>query len=321
MERSRIHRRVQLALAGMGACLLAQCAAPDYTRLAEAEPAAAVHNETFEYRTWVHSGEPETVLVGIHGFCGAAIDFDNLGQYMMRHHPEVAVYAYEIRGQGMDPLEQRRGDIDNPDYWSSDLTTFTAMLRERHPRARIVWFGESMGALIASRTVAESVRGGGRPACDALALSSPIVKFPDDFPTWKKDLVLTASRIAPGARVGIGSLHDDEVQMTETSTHGNQSQTNPWHVERHTLRMLGSLANLIDEMPDNARCFPVPTLVLHGGRDFFSRPEDVKAFTGCVPVRSGRTRRYYPDAHHLMMYDEDREKLFRDVASWLRRIE
>ncbi len=314
-------RPVRLLTTVVGACLLAQCAAPDYNQLTAGKPAEAVQNETFEYQSWVHTRDPETVLIGIHGFCGAAVDFENLGRHMMRHQPEVAVYAYEIRGQGRDPLEERRGDIDDPDYWSSDLETFTAMLRRRHPDANIVWFGESMGALIAAHTVADSVRRGERPACDALALSSPIVKFPDDFPTWKKDLVLTASRIAPGARVELDSLHDDEVPMTGSSTHGSQSQTNPWHIERHTLRMLGSLAGLIDEMPENARSFPVPTLVLHGGRDFFSRPEDVKAFTGCVPIRSGRTRRFYPDGHHLLMYDEGRERMFRDVGSWLEKID
>ena len=74
--------------------------------------AAGAKGETFGYRKWIANEiDPDVVLIGIHGFCGASIDYDNLGSYFLAHQPRTGVYAYELRGQGSDPIQQRRGDI------------------------------------------------------------------------------------------------------------------------------------------------------------------------------------------------------------------
>jgi esterase/lipase len=57
--------------------------------------------------------------------------------------------------------------------------------------------------------------------------------------------------------------------------------------------------------------------VLHGGKDFFSSADDVKAFYGCIPKEAGRERRFYPDSYHLLMYDDLKEKVIGDVEQWL----
>ena len=303
--------------AGVAALLLSQCAT-NYT-LVSNRPEEAVRQETFGYRKWLRPGhEPETVVIGVHGFCGASIDYENLGKRLLREQPETAVYAYEVRGQGKDPLKERRGDIDDPQLWFRDLNRFTAMVRERHPQARIVWFGESMGGLIVSHAYRQAVAAGEKPPCDALVLSSPVVKIRDDFPGWKKELVRQISHIVPTARVPLEALAGgQEVQMTHDTVHSEQAETNSWHIDKHTLRLLVSLGDLIEGMPDCARSFEVPTLVLHGGKDFFTSAGDVKAFYGCIPKDAGRKREFYPDSYHLLMYDALKDQVIGDVESWL----
>jgi alpha-beta hydrolase superfamily lysophospholipase len=304
----------------MAALLLSQCAT-SYT-LVSARPEEALRRETFGYRKWLREGtRPETVVIGIHGFCGAAIDYENLGKHLVRRQPRTALYAYEVRGQGRDPLRQRRGDIDDPELWFSDLTRFSEMVRARHPKARIVWFGESMGGLIASHTYRQAVAAGRRPPCDALVLSSPVVKIRDDFPGWKKNLVRQVSHLIPTARVPLESLAGgQQVQMTHDTLHAEQAETNAWHIEKHTLRLLVSLGDLIEGMPGCARSFAVPTLVLHGGKDFFSSNADVKAFYGSIPKSAGREFRLYPDSYHLLMYDAQKDEVIGDVADWLAQL-
>lgn len=301
----------------VAALLLSQCAT-NYT-LVSNQPDEAERRETFGYRKWLRAGtEPETVVIGVHGFCGAAIDYENLGKRLLKEQPETAVYAYEVRGQGRDPLKERRGDIDDPRLWFSDLHRFTGMVRERHPGARIVWFGESMGGLIISHAYRQAVEKGEEPPCDALVLSSPVVKIRDDFPAWKKELVRQVSHIVPTARVPLEALAGgEEVQMTHDTVHSEQAETNSWHIEKHTLRLLVSLGDLIDGMPDCARSFGVPTLVLHGGKDFFTSAGDVKAFYGCIPKKAGRERKFYPDSYHLLMYDAQKDRVIGDVEQWL----
>lgn len=274
-------------------------------------------SDTFGYRTWKRKTvEPDIVVIGIHGFCGASVDYTNLGEYLVKRQPKTAVYAYEVRGQGSDPIAERRGDIGNPAEWYADLEAFTKLVEKRHPDAKIIWYGESMGALIATHALVSAPKG--KPPCDGLALSSPIVRFKDDIEPWKPALVQAAAATIPLARIPLDALAGgQDVKMTSESSHNEQSKTNSYNVEKHTLRLLGTLTKLIDGMNGCAEQLEVPTLVLHGGQDFFNNDSDVRGFFARIPSNIPRTYRNYPDAHHLLMYDDDRNKVFRDVGKWL----
>lgn len=274
-------------------------------------------SETFGYRTWKRAHfDQDIVIIGIHGFCGASVDYANLGNYLVKRQPITAVYAYEVRGQGSDPIHHRRGDIGDPAQWYSDLEAFTQLVEERHPDAKIIWYGESMGALIATHALCSAPSG--KPPCDGLVLSSPIVRFKDDIEPWKIALVQVAAATLPLARVPIEALGDGkDVQMTQESTHTEQSQTNSYNVEKHTLRLLAALARLIGGMNDCAAKLEIPVLVLHGEEDYFNTDPDIRGFVARIPSGVSKTYRNYPDAYHLLMYDEKREKVFRDVGKWL----
>jgi len=258
------------------------------------------------------------VVIGIHGFCGASVDYTNLGNHLLQRQPKTALYAYEVRGQGSDPIQSRRGDIGDPSEWYVDLEAFTQLVRERHPDAKIIWYGESMGALIATHALRAAPDG--KPPCDGLVLSSPIVRFKDDVEPWKIALVETAAATLPLARVSLGAIApSQDVQMTQESKHLNQAKKNSYHIERHTLRLLGTLANLIDGMNACAAEMEIPVLVLHGGKDYFNDDSDMRGFIDRIPSSVPMTYKNYPNAYHLLMYDEEREGIFRDVERWLNK--
>ncbi|MDB6078643.1 MAG: hypothetical protein JWO82_2390 [Akkermansiaceae bacterium] len=310
-------------VAGVAAAALSQCATSGSMRYktVAATPDEEVRNETFGFRKWEsQSVEPDTVIIGIHGFCGAAIDYENLGKYLEKAQPRTAVYAYEVRGQGRDPLKERRGDIDDPNNWFTDLNRFCALVRERHPKARIVWFGESMGGLIASNAYHQAIARGEKPPCDALILSSPVVKFRDDFPKWKKDLVKDVAMVFPSVRVSLDAMAGKPVQMTHDTFHSQQAETNSWNIDKHTLLLLVTLGDMVDGMSERAKEFHIPVLVLHGGNDFFTKTEDVKDFYGNIPSDAGKTLKNYPDAYHLLMYDKGKEQVISDVAEWISKL-
>lgn len=279
----------------------------------------AEQSNTFGYRTWKREGiEPDLVVIGIHGFSGASVDYTNLGEHLVKRQPRTALYAYEVRGQGSDPIQQRRGDIGNANDWYADLEAFTQLVEERHPDAKIIWYGESMGALIATHAIDAAPTG--KPPCDGLILSSPIVRFKDDIEPWKIALIRVAATTLPLARVSLDALAGQEdVQMTQTTNHGDQSKTNSYNIEQHTLRLLGTLARLIDGMNGCASRLEIPTLVLHGGHDYFNNDSDMRGFVARIPAGVSKTYRNYPDAYHLLMYDEKRDLIFRNVERWLKK--
>src|SRR5687768_7555364 len=97
--RAPLHHAMRVGALAIVALLLSQCAT-DYTLVTD-KPEEALRRETFGYRKWVKEGtQPDTVIIGLHGFCGAAIDYENLGKRVLKEQPKTAVYAYEIRGQG-----------------------------------------------------------------------------------------------------------------------------------------------------------------------------------------------------------------------------
>lgn len=275
--------------------------------------------DTFGYRTWMRrNAEPDIVIIGIHGFCGASVDYANLGEHLLKRQPKTALYAYEVRGQGSDPIYERRGDIGDPQQWYADLEAFTQLVEERHPNAKIIWYGESMGALIATHAVCAAPIG--KPPCDALVLSSPIVRFKDEIEPWKIALVRAAASTLPLARVPLDAVSGgQDVQMTQESSHDEQSKTNSYNIEKHTLRLLGTLAKLIDGMNDCAANLEVPVLILHGDKDYFNNDSDMRGFLARIPSDVPKTYRNYQNAYHLLMYDEKRDKIFRDVEKWLNK--
>ncbi len=308
-----------LTLAACAPLVLVDACAPQ-TMTVFYPKAAGAKGETFGYRKWLsEEAEPDVVLIGIHGFCGASMDYTNLGNHLLEHQPETGLYAYEVRGQGSDPIQQRRGDIGRPEEWYHDLFAFTQLVRERHPDAKVVWFGESMGGLIAAHAWSKSPQGD--PPCDGLVLSSPIVRFRDDIPAWTPGLLQIAATTLPLARVSLATLSGgQDVQMTQKSQHLEQAKTNPYHIEEYTLRLIGTLSRLITTMNDCAATIHSPVLVLHGGQDYFNNDSDVRGFIARIPEDTPMTYRNYPKAYHLLMYDAKRDTIFRDVERWVNRL-
>lgn len=317
--------QLRLTLAtSAGVLLLAACAqdkSVGYDRgAADAKSGLVGRDDTFGYRKWIsQETEPDVVIIGVHGFSGASIDYANLGNHLLQNQPNTGLYAYEVRGQGGDPIYARRGDIGDPRDWYRDLFAFTQLVKGRHPNAQIVWFGESMGALIAVHAWREAPVN--LPPCDGLILSSPIVRFRDDIPAWTPGLVQIAATTLPLARISLETLAGGrDVQMTQTSHHAEQIKKTPYSVEEYTLRMIGALSGHIRSMNDCAANIRSPILILHGGKDYFNNDSDVRGFVARIPWGISKTYHNYPNAYHLLMYDEKKETIFRDTEKWLDRL-
>lgn len=275
--------------------------------------------ERFTYRSFQNSGQrshPDLVLIGLHGFSGAARDFEPVAKHLLPRFSNLVIYAPNTRGQGYDPVPSRRGHIRHESEWFRDLQTFTGLIRRRHPEARVIWCGESMGSLIALHTLAS-----GKEACpEGLILSSPISTIKDDLPRWKERLAQTLALIFPRLRVSLEDLsgkHDAKV--TDANTHRDQASKNPYHVPRQTLHLLSTLAKLIRRAPTAAAEVEIPVLLLHGGKDVFTNPADIIAFEKDFTGSPSVTRLYFPDSHHLLFYDSGKEKVLDGIAAWLKK--
>jgi len=271
------------------------------------------------YSTWIPKGQPDQIIIGVHGISGAASDYKPLGDHLLSHLPGTAIYAAETRGQGNDPIKERRGHIGDRRDWFRDLTSFTRLIRQKHPKARIVWCGESMGSLIVLHTYAYATDRSG--LCDAMILSSPIVDIKGDFPKWKEYLAHGAAALFPKARVSLETLAGkSEVKVTKDTIHSEQVKKNPYHIERHTLRLLTTLGDMIRGMKKASQSLKIPLYVLYGGKDVFSDPDDVKTFMEKLPRTTKAEQTFYPESFHLLFHDHQSDKVVSDIEKWLRKL-
>ena len=111
--------------------------------------------KTMPWKSWPAPDGVTTkgVVIAVHGLSGAKSDFWYLGDQLPKRG--YAVYAYDLRGQGNDPVVVERGDISGEKVWQRDLATFHALVKRRHPKKPVFWYGESLGSLIALHTAAD----------------------------------------------------------------------------------------------------------------------------------------------------------------------
>jgi alpha-beta hydrolase superfamily lysophospholipase len=276
-------------------------------------------NEVFGYRKWLPQSaerkDPAIVIIGVHGISGHAGDYHNLGGYLLERREDVAIYAAETRGQGMDPRLHRRGDIRRVQQWYDDLDTFTGLIRKEHPDSKIIWFGESMGSLIVTHAY-DHLAQDRRP--DAMVISSPIIEVDSELPTWKLAAAKCAAVFFPLARISLETLSDGRRPVvTKEDIHEQQAAKNIWYIPRYTLRLLVKLGDLAQSMDTMASIVSCPVLVLHGGKDVFTQEDKVNDFCDNFSPGISKTHHYYPGSYHLLMYDHQRDEIFADISSWL----
>jgi alpha-beta hydrolase superfamily lysophospholipase len=174
-----------------------------------------------------------------------------------------------------------------------------------------------MGSLIALHAIASAPRE--TPPCVALILSSPVARIHHGLSSWRRTALRWGAALFPKLAISLETLSGlHEVQVVKDVVHQEQAATNDYHLPSFSLRLLNTLANMIETLPDQARLIAMPVLLLHGGHDIFSRAEDVEAMAMFFGAPALVQRILYPESYHLLFYDHQREQVLADLTSWLR---
>jgi len=269
------------------------------------------------WHAWqVPSGtKPKAVIITIHGLSGAASDFHLLGETLPAHG--YAVYGYELRGQGYDPDLSKRGDIASASQWTKDLQAFHLAVSARHPGVPVIWYGESLGTLIAMHAVEKQA------SPDALILATPIAGLKMKISAGERGLLLAGSRVLPRFRLSLGSLagmDEDKIRVTSTTTHGGQMAKTPYHVSDFSLRLLREIDGLISGNPKAARGLRIPVLMLGSPHDVVSSPDQVQTLFAQIGSQD-KLLHWYSKSYHLLLHDVQRDQVVADLLRWLDRHE
>ena len=174
-----------------------------------------------------------------------------------------------------------------------------------------------MGSLIVTHTYSAFPK----PLCDAVILLAPVVSLSHTLPDWKYNIATAIAALFPRLRVPLSILSGEEaVQVTQgADNHDEQAATNSYFIPKFTLRLLSTLGKHITRMHEKASYLESPTLIINGGKDYFTPPQYVKTFCAAIPTTTKIDHLYFPNAYHLLMYDDQRKEIFNHIKDWLIR--
>lgn len=279
----------------------------------------SLDDKTMPWKAWpVPAGVAQSgVVIAVHGLSGAKSDFWYLGEMLPKRG--YTVYAYDLRGQGNDPVLTDRGDISGEHAWKRDLATFHSLVKRRHSKTPVFWYGESLGSLIGLHTAADLL--GNRDDPDGIILASPVAGLRMAVSGFQRFLLEMAAKLSPRTRYSLGELagvDESKIQVTSNSTHGDQMAVTPHHISAFSLRLLTTIGGMLDENSDAAHRLKMPVLFVASPNDVLSSADQIQALFAEVRSRDKKLL-WYTRSYHLLLHDVQREEVVNDVARWLDR--
>ena len=254
-------------------------------------------------RTWRPPGPTRAVLVNVHGLGDHSGLYPTLAQFFTVRG--VAVYAYDIRGNGRSPGQ--RAYVERWDEYLDDLTRFLELVRKEEPGTPVFLLGNSLGGLIVldfALRQCDGIRG-------VIAASPPLGRLAVPAPLMALGRVL--SRVWPrfSIRTGMdlsGLARDPAVTATVLA--------DPLFHRVGTARLSTEVTAAIARVRAGAPRFSLPLLLLHGSADRMVPPDGSRDFIARVRFHD-RELREYAGAYHVLFADLDHERVLADVERWI----
>lgn len=302
------HLSLLFAACNLGACITPRVQLPgdepQQPRVEESH-AAMADGTMLPLRRWLpEAGEPQAVLLALHGLNDYGAAFDELGEYLAELR--FAVHAFDQRGFGATP---QRGIWPGGDVLANDAWQVAELLRERYSGVPLYVLGESMGGAV----LLQALRLHGSDWLDGAALIAPAVWSRDHmrwYQRWPLALLAHTWRGLKLSGRSLGRTPSDDpaalAYLEEDTSVLRKTRTD----------VLWGIADLMDSATTETK-LAIPTLILYGERD-----EIVPARPTCAWIESlDRSEPWqfavYPNGWHLLTRDLDAPTLRADLAAWL----
>ncbi len=256
------------------------------------------------YQSWHPLALARAVLVIIPGHGGHSSIFTKMAEYLIERN--YIVYSFDLRGNGRS-LGQR-GYINNWAEFREDLKIFLNLVKSKEPQQDLFIIGQSMGGTIALDYI---LREPNQP--QGLILISPALGL--GVSGWKLFLGKVLSSILPRFALNTSisfcaASRDPEVVAI--------CAKDPLRHSQGTARLAAQLLQTIDWIYAHATEIEVPLLILHGGADRVTLPENSRILFECLTLADKEIREY-PDSYHELHWDINYLEVLADMDHWIQR--
>jgi alpha-beta hydrolase superfamily lysophospholipase len=261
------------------------------------------------YRRWAGEQEPWAVVVALHGMNDHSAAFRLAGPWWAERG--IATYAYDQRGFGASP---GRGLWAGEGLMVEDLRTVVALVRARHPRARIAVVGESMGGAVAISAFASDRP----PAADQAILLAPAVwgwssqSLPNRASLWVAARLLGSRAVEP-PEWAVRDIRATD-NLIELIANGND----PRFLRSTRFDALHGLVDLMESATGKLGHMRRPVALLYGANDQIIEKGPMRRALSRAGDPSNLRTAWYPEGWHLLNRDLQAEVVFRDVEALLR---
>jgi acylglycerol lipase len=258
-------------------------------------------------KRWMPAGEPEWVIVGLHGMNDYSNAFHLAGDWWAGQG--IATYAFDVRGFGRSP---ERGVWAPTGMVIDDVRTCVELVRERHPNAKVALAGVSMGGGLAISAMTDP----NPPLVDRLMLFAPAVwgwseqPLPNRASLWVTSHMVGAWVVKPPEWLVKNVMPSDNIDELRRM---GRDPNMIWGARSDTIYGLVGLMEQAWRKPGELK---VPTAWFYGANDHIIPKEATVEAT--ARLGPGQRTAFYVNGWHLLLVDRQAEKVWRDAQSFLR---
>jgi len=249
----------------------------------------------------------KSIIIAIHGFNDYSNFFQQAGSYFSQH--QTLSYAYDQRGFGETAT---RGLWAGIDAYSSDLSSFIQLVKNKHPTVPIFLLGESMGGAIVISTVTQSTP----LAVEGIILVAPAVWSRETMPWYQNALLWTLSHTVPwmtltGSNLGIKP--SDNIDMLIALG------KDPLIIKETRVETINGLTDLMDHAFASADLISTNTLLLYGEKDEIIPKEPTYQFLKTLTATESNRQliAFYENGYHMLLRDLQASILWNDINVWI----
>jgi len=259
--------------------------------------------DTLALQSWLPEGEPDAVILALHGFNDYANAFDAAAGAWAGDG--IATFAYDQRGFGHDDMA---GLWPGEATLVDDVTSAVELIGARYPDTPVFLMGESMGGAVAILAAARQPP----PDIDGLILVAPAVWARQTMPLGYRVSLWLGAHLTPDMTLRGANLDiwpSDNIEMLRALS------ADPLVIKETRVDAVYGLVNLMDSALAEAANIRVPTLLLYGANDQIVPPEPVGLFV--ADLDPNHRVAAYDSGYHMLLRDLEAQVVIDDVAIWI----
>ena len=253
---------------------------------------------------WRPAGEPQAVILALHGFNDYGYFFDDPGDFLRLRG--IASYAYDQRGFGGAP---NRGTWAGVAAYTRDAVQAISALRHHHPNLPLYLHGSSMGGAVAMLAAS----GPDAASVDGVILAAPAVWGRTTMPWYQRLALWIGAHLAPGIALtgrGLDIVPSDNHEMLV------RLGQDPLIIKQTRIGTLYGLVNLMDAALAAAPELTTPTLILYGKKDEIIPKTPIRRMLEALPADRHRIA-LYEGGFHMLLRDLQAATVWKDMAAWI----